>query len=45
MRKSTEKKRLQRMRHDARRLFIAGLISGPALDKLEATLKTVQRKL
>lgn len=45
MKKSTERKRLKRMHHDARRLFMHGLISASGLEKISSTLKSADRKL
>lgn len=45
VKKSTEKKRIKRMEGDARRLFLHGLISSAALDKLNATFKAALKKL
>lgn len=45
MKKSTERKRIKRMEKDARRLFLHGLISSAALDKMNSSLKAAEKKL
>jgi hypothetical protein len=45
MKKSTERKRIKRMQHDARRLFMHGLISAKVLDNFNTGLSSAQRKL
>jgi len=45
MKKSTERKRLKRMQIDSRRLFLHGLISNASFDKIQAVLKTAEKKL
>jgi|TARA_Y100000033_G_C2757011_1_gene116979 outer membrane protein TolC len=45
MKKSTEKKRIDRMSKDAKRLFMHGLMTTAALERIEAALKAAKRKL
>lgn len=45
MKKSTERKRIKRMEHDARMLFMNGLITAPMLTSVNKALSIAQRKL
>jgi len=45
VKKSTERKRIKRMSGDARRLFLHGLISAPALASFKKALSGAEKKL
>jgi len=45
MKKSTERNRLKRMSHDAKRLFMAGLITSGGLDSINKQITMAMKKL
>jgi|TARA_R110000823_G_scaffold186186_1_gene318553 hypothetical protein len=45
VKKSTERKRIKRMRTDARLLFVHGLITAPTVTSFNKALSTAEKKL
>jgi len=45
MKKSTERNRCKRMSHDAKRLFMAGLITSSGMDSIEKQIKMAMKKI